>query len=49
MLAEAKVPVADYVQNYNVEGPHSALQYQTPAAFVAAQTQTMNSVIQAGS
>jgi putative transposase len=48
-LTEAKVLVADYRRHYNVERPHSSLHYQTPAAFVVAQTQTMNSVIQTGS
>jgi transposase InsO family protein len=36
-LAEAKVLVADYVGGYNNERPHSALRYETPAAFAAAQ------------
>ncbi len=48
-LLEAKVLVADYRRHYNTERPHSSLHYQTPAAFVVAQTQTMNSVIQTGS
>jgi putative transposase len=48
-LTEAKVLVADYRRHYNVERPHSSLRYQTPAAFLAAQTQPMNSVIQTGS
>ncbi len=47
-LIEAKVLVADYVRQYNTERPHSSLNYQTPAAFVAVQTQTMNSVVHAG-
>jgi transposase InsO family protein len=47
-LVEAKVLVSDYVRQYNVERPHSALEYRTPAAFVAAQTQTINSVVQNG-
>jgi transposase InsO family protein len=36
-LIEAKVLVADYVGGYNDERPHSALGYETPAAFAAAQ------------
>ena len=36
-LAEAQVLVADYVGGYNDERPHSALDYETPAAFAAAQ------------
>lgn len=36
-LTEAKVLVADYVSGYNHERPHSALNYETPAAFAAAQ------------
>ncbi len=48
-LTEARVLVADYRRHYNVERPHSSLKYQTPAAFVAAQNQPMNSVIQTGS
>ncbi len=36
-LVEAKVLVADYRRYYNTERPHSALHYQTPAAFVVAQ------------
>jgi len=36
-LIEAKVLVADYVSGYNHERPHSALRYETPAAFAAAQ------------
>ena len=36
-LVEAKVLVAEYVSSYNHERPHSALQYETPAAFAAAQ------------
>lgn len=48
-LVEAKVLVADYVRRYNTERPHSSLDYLTPAAFVAAQTQPRNSVSYAGS
>lgn len=48
-LTKAKVLVADYRRHYNVERPHSSLSCQTPAAFVAAQHQPMNSVIQTGS
>lgn len=48
-LTEARVLVADYRRHYNVERPHSSLSYQTPAAFVVAQNQTMRSVIQTGS
>lgn len=47
-LTEAKVLVADYRRHYNTERPHSALSYQTPAAFVVAQNQPVNSVIQTG-
>ena len=36
-LIEAKVLVADYASGYNHERPHSALGYETPAAFAAAQ------------
>ena len=36
-LMEAKVLVADYAKEYNHERPHSALSYETPAAFAAAQ------------
>lgn len=36
-LTEAKVLVADYVKEYNHERPHSALGYETPAVFAAAQ------------
>ena len=36
-LVEAKVLVAAYVGGYNHERPHSALRYETPAAFAAAQ------------
>lgn len=36
-LVEAKVLVAGYVRGYNNERPHSALRYETPAAFAAAQ------------
>ncbi len=36
-LAEAQVLVADYVGGYNDERPHSALGYETPAAFAAVQ------------
>jgi hypothetical protein len=35
-------------RDYNSEHPHSSLQYQTPAAFIVAQTQTINSVTYAG-
>lgn len=48
-LTETKVLVADYRRHYNTERPHSALHYQTPAAFVAAQISIMNSVAQTGS
>ncbi len=48
-LMEAKVLVADYRRHYNTGRPHSSLHYQTPAAFVAAQILTMNSVTQTGS
>jgi len=48
-LAEAKVLAEDYRRSYNTERPHSSLEYQTPAAFVVAQTQTINSVSYAGS
>ena len=48
-LTEARVLVADYRRHYNEERPHSSLSYQTPAAFVVSQNQTMNSVIQIGS
>lgn len=48
-LAEAKVLVEEYRREYNAERPHSSLGYQTPAAFVVAQTQTINSVSYAGS
>ncbi len=48
-LTEAKVLVADYRRYYNAERPHSSLGYQTPAAFVVAQNQTINSVSQTGS
>jgi len=47
-LAEAKVLVADYRHSYNTEPPHSSLQYQTPAAFAAAQNQPSNSVSYSG-
>ncbi len=47
-LEEAKVLVADYRRHYNTERPHSSLDYQTPAAFLAAQPQTISSVIQTG-
>ncbi len=43
-LAEAKVLAEDYRRSYNTERPHSSLEYQTPAAFIVAQTQTINSV-----
>lgn len=36
-LLEAKALAADYVSGYNNERPHSALGYDTPAAFAAAQ------------
>jgi transposase InsO family protein len=36
-LEEARVLVTDYVSGYNHERPHSALDYETPAAFAAAQ------------
>ncbi len=48
-LAEAKVLAEDYRRSYNTERPHSSLEYQTPAAFIVAQTQTINSVSYAGS
>ena len=48
-LLEAKVLVADYVRQYNTERPHSSLNYQTPAAFAAAQKQMTDSVVQVGS
>ncbi len=48
-LAEAKVLVEEYRREYNSERPHSSLRYQTPAAFIVAQTQTTNSVSYAGS
>lgn len=48
-LTEAKVLVTGYRRHYNAERPHSSLGYQTPAAFVVAQTQTMHSVTQTGS
>jgi putative transposase len=35
-LLEAKVLVEDYREYYNHNRPHSALDYQTPAEFVAA-------------
>ncbi len=47
-LAEAKVLVEEYRREYNAERPHSSLGYQTPAAFIVAQTQTINSVSYAG-
>jgi transposase InsO family protein len=48
-LAEAKVLVEEYRREYNAERPHSSLSYQTPAAFIGAQAQTINSVSYAGS
>jgi len=48
-LAEAKVLVEEYRCEYNAERPHSSLGYQTPAAFIVAQTQTINSVNYTGS
>ncbi len=48
-LAEAKVLAEEYRREYNAQRPHSSLGYQTPAAFVIAQTQTINSVSYAGS
>ena len=39
-LDHARAVVADWVADYNAERPHSALGYQTPAAF-AAQLTTM--------
>jgi putative transposase len=36
-LLEAKVLVAEYVKEYNQHRPHSALGYQTPAAFALAE------------
>ena len=48
-LWEAKALVSDYVRRYNTERPHSSLDYQTPAAYAAAQTQRQDSVSYVGS
>lgn len=48
-ITEAKVLVEEYRRSYNAERPHSSLGYQTPAAFVIANMQTINSVDYAGS
>lgn len=32
-MDHARVQIAAWVEDYNQEGPHSALGYQTPAAF----------------
>ena len=49
-LTEAQVLVEEYRRSYNTERPHSALGYQTPAAFrIAAQQQLTSSVSQVGS
>ena len=34
-LAHARIDIAAWVADYNTERPHSALGYQTPAAFAA--------------
>lgn len=40
-LGEARRVIADWRRQYNEERPHSALDYQTPAAFAATQPKTM--------
>jgi transposase InsO family protein len=48
-LTEAQVLVEDYRHGYNMERPHSSLDYLTPAAFIlAAQNQPQNSVSHVG-
>jgi len=39
-LDQAKKVIAEWVQDYNTARPHSALAYQTPAAFAAKLTAT---------
>lgn len=39
-LAEARVVVSDWREDYNTRRPHSALGMRTPAAFAADCTQT---------
>lgn len=40
-LAEARRVIADWHRRYNEDRPHSALDYQTPAAFAAKQSATV--------
>ena len=39
-LAEAKVVISDWREDYNQQRPHSALGMRTPAAFAAAWATT---------
>lgn len=47
-LTEAKVLVEEYRREYNTSRPHSALGYLPPAAFAAAQQQSIDSISYAG-
>lgn len=44
-VMEAKVLVRDYKQEYNQGRPHSALNYQTPAAFAATVRQAKKAAL----
>ena len=43
-LDQARMMIAAWVEDYNTSRPHSALNYQTPAAFAAKLTATASTL-----